>query len=183
MVLCDVYPRPRPPRTAQHALLCISAISRTSCHISHSPSPPTHSARLCKCINNKNNKYPDEAVQNQFFDYVTICNLVPDAICDDLAVSAAVTLNTGVNVTVVPDDATLNDNIGLSAAGVADITVATQFVDVRETGSTIPAAVSSAATHDNETVPPGDGEVISVSRYNVSYTWIYCTYFMWRRIN
>jgi hypothetical protein len=102
--------------------------------------------------------------------FITICNLVPDAICDVLAVSATATLNTGVNVTVVPDNATLNDDIGLSAAGVADITVATQFVDVRETGSTIPAVVSSAATHDNETVPLGDGIIAAVVKLNVKLT-------------
>ena len=100
---------------------------------------------------------------------ITNFSCVPDAICDVLAESAAATLNTGVNVTVVPDDVTLNDDIGLSEAGVADITVATQFVDVRETGSAIPAAVSCDATHDNDKVPL-DGITTAVVSVNVKLT-------------
>ena len=100
---------------------------------------------------------------------ITNRSCVPDAICGVLVASTEATLNTGVNVTVVPDEVTLNDDTGLSAAGVVDITVATQFEDVSADGSTIPALASCEATHDNDKVPD-DGINAAVVIVNVKLT-------------
>ena len=67
------------------------------------------------------------------------------------------------------DDDVLNDDTGLSVAGVADVTVATQFADVSEAGSTIPAAAICVSFHDNVTVPD-DGINTAVVIVNVKLT-------------
>jgi hypothetical protein len=102
--------------------------------------------------------------------FITISNFVPNAICAVLPVSADAVLNTGVNVTDgVDDDVTLNDVTGLSPAGGAEVTVATQFEDVSVVGNTIPAVVSCEAVHNNDKVPP-DGISIPVVIENVKLT-------------
>ena len=104
--------------------------------------------------------------------FITISNFVPDAICAVLPVSVDAVLNTGVNVTDgdrLDVDATLNEDTGLSLAGGAEVTVATQFEDVSVVGNKIPAVVSCAVVHDNDKVPL-DGISIPVVIENVKLT-------------
>jgi hypothetical protein len=101
--------------------------------------------------------------------FITISNFVPNAICAVLPVSADAVLNTGVNVTDVDVDDTLNEDTGLLLTGGTEVTVATQFEDVSVVGNTIPAVVSCEAVHDNDKVP-FDGISIPVVIENVKLT-------------